>query len=656
MLFTDAESGAKRKRARLRALPDTPETGWRPPVEPPNLAAATAIAFDVETREDDFDNGPGWARGKGHIVGVSLAAVARDGSRGKWYFPVRHEVDAHLNLNPAHVFPWLARVLGNPKTVKIGANLIYDVGWLAEENVLVNGFLNDVQFAEALLNESGFVNLEHIADKYLGKSKRTDMLYDWCARAYGGKANDKQRENIYRASPLLVGPYAEDDADLPIDILGRQWPMLEAEGLTNVYCLESELIIPLVRMRRRGVRVDLDYTEQLYTELGGECRALNADLNRQAGFDVNVNSSQSLARVFSDLGVPLQRTAAGAPSFTADILKAIEHPVAQIIRDIREREKIRSTFLRNYILEKNVNGRVHCSFHPLRGDDDGTRSGRFSSADPNLQNIPSRTELGKRVRKAFVSDVAHFCWQKSDYSQIEYRCLAHFAVGPGSDELRRTYCDDPTTDYHRITQATVKRITGLIIPRPKIKNINFGLLYGMGKAKLTQMLQIATREADEMFNAYHEGNPYVSATMDAAAREVNISGHITTIMGRRSRFDLWEPRDGSGNGLPLEKAVMVYGQTIRRAHTHKAINRRLQGSAADMMKEAMRKLFASGVVDVIGVPLLTVHDELDWSVPDDTPATREAFAEVDRIMSSALRLRVPVLCDHGRGPSWGAIE
>lgn len=655
MLIPDHEAGTLRKRAQLRALPATPETGWRPPAEFPNLSSAAVIAFDVETKELDFDNGAGWARGQGHIVGFSVAAVTHKGERGRWYFPVRHEHEGHLNLDPRAAFAWLRSVLETP-TPKIGANLIYDIGWLTEENIFVEGPLFDVQFAEALLNESGLVNLDFLANKYLGIGKETSYLYEWCANAFGGKATAKQRENIWRASPRLVGPYAEADASLPLDIFAKQKPLLSAETLDDVFDMECRLIRPLVRMRRRGVRVDLDYAEKLYTDIKTDIMRLEGELKNMIGFEVNVDAPQSLQKAFDALSIPYERTAIGNPSFTAAFLKSVDHPAAALIRDVREHKKIASTFVRNYILQKNVNGRLHCNFHPLRGDDSGTRSGRFSSDDPNLQNIPTRSALGKKVRMAFVCDEGSHAWRKIDYSQIEYRCLAHFAVGPGADALRAKYNEDPKTDYHNVTGALVTEKTGITLQRSYVKNINFGLLYGMSEKLLASILGITLDEAKPLFRAYHDGNPYVGETMKAAAREVNAYGYITTIMGRRSRFDMWESTESKSFALPFDKALEYFGQAIRRAHTHKAINRRLQGSAADMMKKAMVELFESGVYDEIGVPLLTVHDELDHDVKDDSERTREAFRYIEHVMETALPLRIPVKIDAGSGPNWGAVE
>lgn len=674
MFFDDEDLGTLKRKAALKVPPPVPDTGWRPPASFPNLSDAVVIALDTETKELDFDHGPGWARDKGHIVGFSLAAIDRQGNRGKWYFPVRHEVEPEMNLDPATCFRWLKGVLETPSIPKVGANLLYDIGWLTTENIYVEGELHDVQFAEAILNEDGEVNLEYLGQKYVGTGKETDLLYQWLAEAYGGNANSDQRANLFRAPARLVGPYAEMDADLPLRVLDRQWPLLNQQGLHDVYRMECDSIYLLTRMRLTGVNVDLDAAEQLYAQLAVDIRELTHQLFIATGVHANINSGYDLAKVFDAIGLPYPKTAKGAPSFRKEFLNSVEHPVAELIRTIREYDKIRSTFIRSYMLESNVNGRIHCQFHPLRGDSGGTRSGRFSSDKPNLQNIPIRTELGKRIRTLFIPDYGHIAWEKNDYSQIEYRFLAHFAVGPGSDALRAEYNADPRTDYHDKTHYRLCPYMGwspddkdvMKKYRKPIKNINFGLLYGMGKDKLIRAVMeyfkgtLSKAEGNMLYTAYHEANPYVQATMDAAASEAQELGYVTTVLGRRSRFDMWEPRkvnyENRAEPLRYESALKYFGADIQRAYTHRAINRRLQGSAADMIKRGMHRCWKEGVFDYIGVPKLQVHDELDFSVADDTPATREAFAYMRHVLETAIPLRIPVLVDSGRGPNWGAIE
>lgn len=660
MFWDDDAMGQLKKKAALRIPPPIPETGWKPPEYFPDLSDAIVIALDTETKETDFDHGPGWARGCGHIVGFSVAARWRDGSKGKWYFPVRHEICTEYNLDPVSCFAWLKKVLETPHIPKVGANLLYDIGWLTEENIYVTGDLHDVQFAEALLHEEGKVALNYLGRKYADEGKDSDLMYMWLSEAYGGVASDKQRANIYRCPPQLVGSYGESDADLPLRILDKQIPLLHEAGLHDVYRMECDGIYLLTQMRMTGVNIDVRGAESLYGELAADIDVVYGQLYHLTGVRGSVNSPGDLVKMFDSIGLTYPMTAAGNPSFTKDFLKALDHPVANLIRSIREYDKIRGTFVKSYLLESNVKGRVHCQFHPLRGDAGGTRSGRFSSDKPNLQNIPVRSELGKRVRKLFIPDYGHLCWEKDDYSQIEYRLLAHHAVGDGADEVRARFNADPTTDYHALTQELVKNVADMDIERKPIKNINFGLLYGMGEPKLAKQIGIPLKMAKQLFKAYHTGNPYVKATMDQAAQQAQTQGFVQTILGRRSWFDKWEPRqinyDDRATALPKHIALRQYGVDIQRAHTHKAINRVLQGSAADVIKKAMHKCWKDGVFNVIGVPKLQVHDELDFSVIDDSPAQQEAYAYMRHVLETTVPLRIPVLVDSERGANWGVID
>lgn len=641
-----------------RVMPPIPETGWRPPTFLPDLSSARVISVDCETWDPDLlEKGPGWARGRGHIVGVSVGAD----NGGRWYFPIRHEVEPEYNWDPLVVLAWLKEQLGRPHQPKIGANLIYDVGWLRQEGVIVRGPLYDVQYAEALLDERARVGLETLGQKYLRIGKDSSLLYDWMARAYGGPATDTQRKNIYRTPPRLVGPYAESDADLPLRIIDIQWPLLAREGLLDLFSMECRLIPMLIDMRFAGVRVHVPRAEQLIDTLRGRATLAQEQLNSMAGGRVDVNRAETIARAFDAVGVSYPRTAKGAPSFRKDFLEKLEHPLGAAIREVRKLEKLAGTFVQGYILDAHINGMVYGQFHNMRGDDGGTRSGRFSGSTPNLQNLPSRDEeLAPLVRGIFIPDDGHQQWRRYDYSQIEYRFLIHFAVGPGSDQVRAHFNANPDTDYHEMTLDMVSPVAGWDIStkekrkhrRKPIKNINFGLIYGMGVDKLAGDLGLSKKEGKALFKVYHEAVPFADATMQWCIAEAQRTGVIRTILNRASRFDLWEPADWGSEGmaLPYEAALRQYGNHIERAYTHKALNRKLQGSAADLMKLSMLQCYEDGVFAETGVPRLTVHDELDFSDPGGRDA---AFREMQHIMETAIPLRIPVKADMELGPDWG---
>lgn len=670
MFFDDAEL-APRKKAVLHELPPVPDTGWTPPREFPNLSAATAIAIDCETKETDFDNGPGWARGKGHIVGVSLAAQARNGERGKWYFPVRHELEPEDNLDARNVFGWLKDNL-ETNVPKVGANMLYDVGWLTTENIFVGGKINDVQFAEALIDEYAFVALDILARKYLGVGKTTDVMYDWLRRAYPATPKSETRGNIYRCPPRLVGHYAEDDADQPLLIMPHQHDEMLRQGLTTVYDLECGIIPLLIRMRLEGVTVDIKAATELYDDMQVEIKEMYGRIKSEYGYSISSTDSRQLGPLFQRVGIQTPMTDAGNPSVQKEWLAGLEHPLGEIVRDIREREKLCGTFIQSYIIDKNVNGKIFPQFHPLKGDENGAKVGRFASSDPNLQNIPSRTKLGKAVRKCFVPDPGHSHWCKLDYSQIHYRILAHYAVGPGADDLRARYRNDKTTDYHQDVLEAVAPLMGwdtsddkhnAFVRRP-IKNVNFGLLYGQSLKSL--MMKTAAyfggaftmEQAKGFFDAYFEGAPYVKPTMKMIGEEVQQYGYTTSVLGRRCRFNMWESGISGErtDPLPYDDAIREYGSFIKRAFEYRGVNYKFQSSEPDIMKTGMLKCLQSGVFDYTGVPRLTVHDELDFSVRDDTPQMREAFAHIQHTMEGAVDLRVPVFVDMETGPNWGKVD
>jgi DNA polymerase-1 len=663
LLFKDTP--ATRKELANRVVSDLryPETGWKPPQEFPNIQHAKWIGFDVETYDPEIDDaGPGWARDKGHIVGISLAV---DG--GKWYFPMRHEIEKHNNLDPQHVLnftDWALKGSG----VKIGANATYDVGWLKQEGVVLSREqkIYDVQHAEALINETSDLALDDLGWKYLRRGKNSSVLEEWILAAYK-PPKTKWRKDIYRSPPSLVGPYAEDDADMPAQILIKQWQHLATNGLLDLFYLECDLIQLFVDMRFQGVTVDVEKASKLSGEFQTEAKQLMYDTCKAAGvtFDVNPNSGESLARAFDFLGIPYNRTEPtpgapnGNPSFTADFMKTVTHPFAKGIQRVKHLEKLDSTFLRGGILTKHVNSKVYCSFSQLKSDKGGARTGRLASDKPNLQNIPTRTEEGKRIRECFTYDLYHENVRDGDYSQIEYRMLAHYATGAGSDELRQRYNNDPNLDYHNLVGSLIALMPGLEEyatkeKRSYVKNVNFGIVYGVGIAHLCEMLGLSYNAGKSLLDQIHTAIPFAKQTMEDLSIEVNRTGIVKTILGRISHFDEWEPEDWNMRSmpLPLDQARREWhGLPIMRAYLYRALNYKLQGSAADMIKKGMRDCYKAGIFDVTGVPRLQVHDELYFSDPGGVPD--EAWRAMQRTMETCMpQMSIPIRFDMSLGKNW----
>lgn len=642
-------------------MPDIPDTGWQPLRDLPNLERAEVISIDVETKDDGLqnDHGPGWARGEGHIAGISIGAD----NDGRWYFPLRHSIEPDWNYDVDRILAWCRIELTRKRQPKVLANAIYDVGWLQQEGVFVQGPLYDVQFAEALLDSDAFVSLEALAQKYLGEHKETTDLYQWCSDYYGGNATGAQRANIHRSPPRLAAPYAISDADLPLRIIEKQWPLLCAQGLMHLFDMECRLIPLLVAMRFQGVPVDVPAAERARDKLLAKEKTLNESLKSMVGFDVNVDAGASLAKAFDKLDIRYARTKAsksfptGQPSFTKETLAKVAHPIGKLVREIRQVTKTRSTFIESYILESNVGGFIYPSIHPLKGDENGTVTGRFAMSNPNGQNLPSKDEeMGTLVRGCCVPLHGHKQWRKFDWSQLQYRFLAHYAVGQGSEELRQIFQTDPDADYHTSVQTLVKQITGQHIERKPIKNINFGFVFGMGIDHLAEMLNLPLDQAKELAAKYHAGVPYVKETLKAASEEAQQYGIIQTVMGRKTRFEQWEPRRQNKEqrlpALAYQAALNAYGPAIRRAFTHKALNYKLQGSEGDLMKHCMLRAWDDGVFVATGVPLLTVHDELDFS---DHGQSDDAFDYLHHeIMEQSYKFKVPIAVGCDVGANWGA--
>lgn len=634
----------------VRAMPEIPNVPWTKLRDLPNLSKAKVITLDTETYDPNLETlGPGWARGDGHIAGISIGADYD----GRWYFPIRHTIQTEDNYEPARILDWLGRVLADPEQVKVGTNLIYDLGWLRQERVEVHGPLYDIQFAEALLDESAFVALEILAQKYTGGGKVGGVLYQWLSDFYGGKPDGSQRKNIYRSPPRLAAPYAIGDVDLPLTILDKQWPLLAQNGLLDLFHLECELLPLLVEMRIAGVSVDIPQAERVRDTLMVEEGKLLADLKSLCGFDVNVNASESIAQAFRKFNLPYELTEKSKrPSFTREFLKTVRHPVGKSIIEIRNLAKTRGTFVESYILESHTGGRVFPEFHPLKGDEGGTRTGRFSSSNPNYQNLPAKDDrMGYLVRSIMTCDPGHKQWREYDYNQLQYRFLAHYAVGVGSDMLRHIFCTDPSADYHATVQRLIEEVTGIKLERKPTKNINFGFVFGMGEAHLAEVLGLILSEARKLTSAYHLGVPYVKATLKHFSDLAATQGTIKTILGRMSHFDLWEPTSFRDKrpAIAYNKAILEYG-SCKRAFTYKALNYLLQGGEGDLMKTAMRRCWKDGVYARIGVPRLTVHDSLSHS---DTGGNEDAWAYMQHIMETAIPLRVPITVGLKVGKSWG---
>ena len=659
----------------------SPDIEWKAPAlsSLPSWADAKRICIDIETKDPDLKAmGPG-VRTNGHVIGVGFAI--EDGPKA--YLPMRHQGGG--NLDEAQVWNYLRDNAKATKATIVHANGQYDHDYLQENGVdLYHCPWFDVQIADPCLYELHMrYNLDVIAERWGLPGKDEALLKRW-ASVYG--INPKS--DMWRLPAGAVGPYAEQDCLLPLQIARLQEKAIEEAGLERVFELESKLQPVLLKMRRRGVAVNLDRLSVVRTMAQGRERKILDEITRKTGVNLDasdINSSDSWAQVLKNVGIEVPRTKTGKPSVTKDILKAINHPVSDLITEAKKYNKLHGTFC-NSAERFAVNGRIHCTFNQMIGEDDsgddtdGAKYGRLSCKQPNLQQQPSPDKdpvIGKAIRDVFVPDPGDE-WACFDYSQQEPRWTLHYAelVGaPMAKEAADMYRNNPRTDYHGMVAMMINPDWPSLDAKAKkaqrssFKEISLGKAYGMGGAKMCSKLgyptkiivryqnkwlqggtpeadkamkhggfavEVAGEEGSELIKKFDKGVPYLSSLELKAERNAIMNGYIRTVGGRHCHFP------------PLAKGKFVKRQDLTTYFdwVHKALNRLIQGSAGDQMKQAMIDL------DAAGVPIqLQVHDEVDLSIQ-----SRDQCKQIVEIMLAAIPCSVPHLVDVEVGPSWGRCE
>lgn len=605
VVINEVGRGAKNAPLKTPPAPD-----WEPPTEFRSFADRPFISLDTETVDPDLQTkGPG-VRRDGRLVGIALALSEQDAD----YYPIDHKPDPSKNVDKDQLYNFMRHEAKSFKGAIIGANLNYDLDYLAEQGIeFKNATMQDVQIAEPLLDElQRSYSLDNIASRHLNDHKKSDMLAD----LYGPNFIT-QMDQVHAGH---AAEYAIQDVRLPLRLMAVQRPLLESQGLTALFDIESRLMPLLLHMRRVGVRVDSEKAEIAHEKLGQRYDALHKAL------DVDIWSADALAALFRAAGIEYEETPTGRPSFRKPWLDAHPSQLAKDVAKMRSIDKLRGTFLKGYIIDSHINGRIHCQFNQLRSDDGGTVSGRLSSSNPNMQNIPVRDpELGPLMRSMFIPE-DEMEWGSADWSQIEFRFLVHYAVAAGyssADSAATAYKTDPTTDFHAIAAELTR------MERGPAKNINFGVVYGMGEETMALNMGVSIEEAAPILEQFHTRLPFIKQIFTLASNRARRKRMIRTILGRRRRFP-----DGNS--------------------THKALNGLLQGSAADLMKKAMVEMWDAGIFDIL-VPHLTVHDEMDVSIPK-TKQGREAFKELIYIMENTVTLEVPILATAKTGVDWSQCK
>ena len=579
------------------------------------LADSGEFAFDTETTDLD----PMRAR----IVGLSFALKAGEAA----YVPLQHDYPgAPEQLDREQVLERMRPLLEDPATGKIGQNLKYDMQVLANHAIAMQGIVHDTMLQSYVLDSTASRHdMDTLALKHLGHKT---IHYEDIA----GKGKNQLHFNEIDIE--TAAPYSAEDADITLQLHEKLWPALAAiEPLSRIYReIEMPLIPVLANMERNGVLIEADMLARQSAELAQGMLDTEQQAYKEAGQAFNLASPRQIQEIlFEKLELPvLKKTPKGQPSTAEGVLQelAVNYPLPELILKYRSLSKLRSTYTEKLPLMINPDtGRVHTSYRQAVA-----ATGRLSSTDPNLQNIPIRSPEGRRIRQAFVP-ASGSTMVSADYSQIELRIMAHLSGDPG---LLKAFAEG--ADIHRATASEVFA-TALddvsTDQRRAAKAINFGLIYGMSAFGLAQQLKIDRSDAQQYVDLYFDRYPGVKQFMDDTRALAHEQGYVETVFGRR----LYLPEINSGNAMRRQYAERT------------AINAPMQGTAADLIKLAMIRVhewIGEQAPDIRMI--MQVHDELIFEVPD---AMAEGFREdISRLMNGVAELKVPLVVDVGMGANW----
>ena len=559
----------------------------------PNLSSAKYICLDLETFDPGLKTqGTSWVRGQGHIVGVAIGAD----NENSWYFPWSSN-----SIN-------LSNFISNLQQRILGFNLPYDLGWLSFSNIdlLNNQHFDAMAGAQVIDNSLQYYNLDYLSELWLGQ-KKVDLSHK-----YGPKWKD-----MMHLLPLQeVATYAKQDVMLTMAIHEYEKTQFDKYDLWRAYELECKLIPIVVQMKKQGVLLDMEYLHTLKKQFQEKEFKLIKQLKLDTGvYDLQIFSANSVAQIFNKVQVDYPRTTLGAPSFTADWLDNCEHTVAQRIRQIRQINKLRTTFLDG--LERLAyGGRVYPDYYAGRSDDGGTISARFSCAHPNKQQIPTRTEEGALIRRIFLPD-QDTRWACFDYSQQEPRLSVHYAAKlklSGIDYWVDKFNADYNTDFYTF----ILEIAG--ISRQESKTITLARMYGIGAEKTGRKLGVDKDTAWDYINKFDRYVPWMKELMDKCIKVAADKGYLKSYLGRRFMY------------LPHKAYVML--------------NRLIQGGAAEQTKQAMVNIYE----ETGKIPLSQIHDELNYLIHG------EGIQIYKELMIDSFKLEIPVKVDCGIGNNWGEAK
>lgn len=601
----------------------TTDVLWRPPVIFPQFE--DIVAIDLETYDPYLkQTGPSYKRNAGKVTGIAIADKHQ-----QVYLPIDHLNGDNLDKNI--VVSFVKNVVKNSREI-LFANAAYDLGWLEALGIRVSCPVRDIQIAEALIDEEQFsYSLNNLSKKYLNRTKFEDKLNE-AAKAYGYNP----KSDMWKLPARYVGEYAEIDARNTWDVYQHQIPILREQGLWDVWELECKLTPVLVHMTIKGVPVDIDRADKLNTELLTKEKKLKESFG-----SLDIWSPNQLGEYITSLGLVVPKTDKGNFSVSKSFLEHCDHPTVKEIYEVRCINRLRKVFIEDIILKGSYKGRIHADFKQTASERGGTRSGRLSSSNPNLQQVPKRSEIGKAIRTLYIAE-PDTLWCKADYSSQEPRLQVHYALLgqfgkplPKAEEARDAFASGEKL------YTFFEKATGL--PYDTCKMLCLGISYGMGNKKMAETLGISEEMCSSTMSKFNDKAPFLKILFDSVMNKASQQGYIKTILGRRAHFDFWVSDFGD---KPIKNKRIAQARfknnRVFRAFTSKGLNRLIQGSAADQAKKAMVDAHDAGF-DL----RLPVHDEINAMVKN-----KQESLDLKLIMENAIPLKVPVVADIDLGATW----
>ena len=645
-----------------------------------DLKGVDTVAVDIETYDPNLKTkGLGAIRNDGFICGIAVAT-----GKETAYFPLRHS-DIFIDYKRDEKI-WNAlneKIFQNENITKVFHNAMYDVCWIrAVTGMKMKGRIVDTMIAASVIDENRFkYSLDSLSKDYLNEEKYKYDLQQKTLEWSGGTVKDPMT-NMHKLPASIVKDYAKQDVNLTYklwNIFNKEIDEVlyikedgEQKTCRQIFELETKLFLCLVDMKFKGVRIDVAKAIQFGRHLKKRREQILKAIESLTTVRVDIWAATSIKKLLDHLHIKDYKVTPKSkmPQLPKDYLKTHSNKCLRMIAKAREYDKAANTFI-DGLLEYVHEGRIHADINQIRSDAGGTVTGRFSMSNPNLQQIPAKGFIGKKMRELFIPEEG--CkWGSFDYSQQEPRIVVHYAIKlglPGTGNLQEEF-DKDDADFHQIVADMAN------ISRKQAKTINLGLFYGMGKIKLQKELGLDQRQARELFNEYHGRVPFVRQLSQELITFAKDNRLLFTLYDRFCRFNKWEttnkewnPEINRFNEVPLYtkeqameafKAEMLdkykenkidanymdyFDRYYTPAFTYKALNKLIQGSAADMTKKSMVDLYEKGII-----PHIQIHDELCFSIKDHEPKL------IKETMEQTIPLEVKNKVDYESGPNWGTIK